>query len=124
MERLKFKAYENAAGQTEFLDYFDQCTMTEQQNICAVLQLVATLGLDVAFKMKWLDSLTTNFYVLHILQNQTQRSTIYFHVVNDRCLLTNGLTEPMALTSPTARKHALALRTEFFQRYRFDHGLD
>ena len=76
MGQLKFKAYRNAEGQTEFLDYLDQLTSVQQQNLCAMLHQTAILGLNGAVKMKWIDSVTTNLYMMCVLQNQTQKSTV------------------------------------------------
>lgn len=83
--------------------------------------MIQEQGLLIAQRMEWVKKLDSDiFEILSKVSNTIQRA-LYFHIVDDRFIITYGFTNKTQKTPTAEIKHAKALKKEFEENNNGNH---
>lgn len=116
MKHPKFEFYTRPNGRTEFVEFLQSIPLKDRQKLLATISMVQEQGLLVAQRMEWVKKLDSDIFEIRSkISNNIQRA-LYFHVVDDRFVITHGFTKKTQKTPTAELKHAKALKKEFEEK--------
>lgn len=92
-----------------------------QAQLLATINMIQEQGLLIAQRMEWVKKLDSDIFEIRSKVSNNIQCALYFHIVDDRFIITHGFTKKTQ-KSPTAEiKHAKALKKEFEENNNGNH---
>lgn len=118
MERkVKFIAIERPSGHNEFKEWILKLPKQDQAKLLYVIHVVEQEGLMVARRMKWVKKISgeDNLFELRSKVSSNIQRAFYFHVKEDKYLITHGFTKKTQKTPKSEIAHAKEIRKEWYK---------
>lgn len=113
MKYPKFEFYTRPNGRTEFVEFLQTLPTKDKQKLLATISMIQEQGLLVAQRMEWVKKLDNDIFEIRSKVSSNIQRALYFHVVNDRFIITHGFTKKTQKTPTAEIKHAKTLKKEF-----------
>ncbi|WP_367986210.1 type II toxin-antitoxin system RelE/ParE family toxin [Streptococcus sp. ZY1909104] len=116
MEKPKFEFYERPNGQVEFIEFLQSLPVKDRAKLLDIIQHVQEHGLLVAQRMEWVKKLDKEIFEIRSKVSSNIQRALYFHVVDNRYVITHGFTKKTQKTPKGQIEHAKAMKLEFEKR--------
>jgi len=93
MKKPKFEFYTRLNGHTEFLEFLQSLPTKDKQKLLAVISIIQEHGLMIAQRMEWVKKLDSDIFEIRSKVSSNIQRALYFHVVDDRYIITHGFTK-------------------------------
>lgn len=113
MKNPKFKSYRRLNGHDEF---YMQLPTKVRQKLIALIKTIEQQGLLTAAKMEWIKKLDSNLYEIRYKVASNIQPGLYFHVEENKYIITHGFTKKAQKTPTREIRHAKEIRAEYYQR--------
>ena len=113
MKKPKFEFYTRLNGHTEFLEFLQTIPIKDKQKLLATIATIQEHGLLVAQRMEWVKKLDDDIFEIRSKVASNIQRALYFHVINERYIITHGFTKKTQKTPQSEIKHAKDLKKEF-----------
>ncbi|HHT7720032.1 TPA: type II toxin-antitoxin system RelE/ParE family toxin [Streptococcus suis] len=113
MKHPKFEFYTRPNGRTEFIEFLQTLPTKDKQKLLATISLIQEQGLLIAQRMEWVKKLDSEIFEIRSKVSSNIQRALYFHVVDDRFIITHGFTKKTQKTPTAEIKHAKTLKKEF-----------
>lgn len=78
----------------------------DKQKLLATINMVQEHGLLVAQRMEWIKKVDNDIFEIHSKVSSNIQRALYFHVTDERYIITHGFTKKTQKTSVNETKHA------------------
>ena len=113
MKKPKFEFYTRLNGHTEFLEFLQTIPIKDKQKLLATIATIQEHDLLVAQRMEWVKKLDDDIFEIRSKVASNIQRALYFHVINERYIITHGFTKKTQKTPQSEIKHAKDLKKEF-----------
>ncbi|MGN3394455.1 type II toxin-antitoxin system RelE/ParE family toxin [Enterococcus gallinarum] len=114
MEKIVFESYQRKNGHDEFLKWIKLLPKKDSAKLLRIIAETEKNGLLVAQRLKWVKKIDTNLYELRSKVGSNIQRAFYFHVVDNRYIITHGFTKKTEKTPKQEIEHAKELRKEWY----------
>lgn len=83
--------------------------------------MIQEQGLLIAQRMEWVKKLDSDIFEIRSKVSNNIQRALYFHIVDDRFIITHGFTKKTQRTLTAEIKHAKALKKEFEENNNGNH---
>ncbi|QVI35035.1 addiction module toxin RelE [Lacticaseibacillus chiayiensis] len=114
MNNPKFESYKRPNGHDEFKEWLYALPEKDAAKLLRVIEETEKNGMLVAQRLNWAKKISSNLYeIRNNVASKIQR-TLYFHVTDNRYIITHGFTKKTNQTPTAEKKHAEELRKEWY----------
>ena len=85
----------------------------DKQKLLPTINMVQEQGLLVAQRMEWIKKIDNDIFEIRSKVSSNIQRALYFHVTDERYIITHGFTKKTQKTPVNKIKHAKALKKEF-----------
>ena len=117
MEKPKFEFYTRPNGHNEFLEFLESLTESDSDKMFSLIHKIQDSGLIVAQYMQWVKKVDKNLYEIRLKCPNSIQRALYFHVINNRYIITHGFTKKTQKIPKREIIHAKQIRREFEEEY-------
>lgn len=110
-----FEYIKRPDGTSEFEDFLDSLPEKDVVKLLAVIEKTEKYGISVAARNQWVKKLETNLYELRSKVSSNIQRVFYFHVVDNRYVITHGFTKKTDKTPENEKKRAREIRKKFME---------
>ncbi|HEL1741442.1 TPA: type II toxin-antitoxin system RelE/ParE family toxin [Streptococcus suis] len=121
MKHPKFEFYTRPNGRTEFVEFLQTLPTKDKQKLLATISMIQEQGLLIAQRMEWVKKLDSEIFEIRSKVSSNIQRALYFHVVDDRFIITHGFTKKTQKTPAAEIKHAKVLKKEFEENNNGNH---
>ena len=93
MKHPKFEFYTRTNGRNEFIEFLQNLPIKDRQKLLATISMIQEQGLLVAQRMEWVKKLDSDIFEIRSKVSSNIQRALYFHVVDDRFIITHGFTK-------------------------------
>ncbi|MFP7386514.1 type II toxin-antitoxin system RelE/ParE family toxin [Enterococcus hirae] len=115
MDKIEFETYKRPNGNDEFLEWITALPLKNRAKLLKTIKETEVNGLLVAQRLKWAKKIDTNLYELRSKVGPNIQRGLYFHVENERYIITHGFIRKSEKTPKKEIDHAKELRKEWFE---------
>ncbi|WP_164683321.1 type II toxin-antitoxin system RelE/ParE family toxin [Streptococcus hyointestinalis] len=113
MKNPKFEFYTRPNGRTEFQEFLDELPKKDKEKLLTVIASIQEHGLLVSQRMEWVKKLDEEIFEIRSKVSSNIQRALYFHVVDNRYVITHGFTKKTQKTPKAQIEHAKQLKVEF-----------
>lgn len=113
MKNPKFEFYTRPNGRTEFQEFLDELPKKDKGKLLTVIASIQEHGLLVSQRMEWVKKLDEEIFEIRSKVSSNIQRALYFHVVDNRYVITHGFTKKTQKTPKAQIEHAKQLKVEF-----------
>lgn len=113
MKKPKFELYVRPNGRNEFLEFLEGLPKKDKNKLLTIIDQIQSYGLLVAQKMEWVKRLDHEIFEIRSKVSSNIQRALYFHVVDNRYIITHGFTKKTQKTPKSEIQHAKQLKQEF-----------
>lgn len=113
MQNPKFEFYQRPNGKVEFIDFLEKLPKKDQAKLLSVIKSIENNGLLVSQRMEWIKKLDSDIFEIRSKVSSNIQRALYFHVVDDRYIITHGFTKKTQKTPEKEISHARKMMIEF-----------
>ena len=106
--------YETADGKKPASDFIDSLPIKSRQKVLRSIELLRALG--VQLKRPYTDDLRDGIHELRTQFGSNQYRVLYFFMVGDKAILTNGFTKKTMKVPDSEIDLAISYRTDYTNR--------
>ena len=100
-----------------FLEFLESLTESDSDKMFSLIHKIQDSGLLVAQYMQWVKKVDKNLYEIRLKCPNSIQRALYFHVINNRYIITHGFTKKTQKTPKREIIHAKQIRREFEEEY-------
>jgi phage-related protein len=115
MKNINFEFARKKNGSCEFEDFLDGLPNPDRDKLLALILKIEEVGIITASKMEWVKKLTDNVFEVRSKRASNIQRAFYFHVVNNRYIITHGLTKKTQKTPAEDIKHAKQVLEDYLK---------
>lgn len=115
MKEIEFEFYTRPNGHTEFLEYLESLNKKERAKLLAIIEMISTYGISIGIQHNWIKRIDKNLYEVRSRVGNNQQRGLYFHVEENRYIITHGFTKKTQKTPQREIDHAKELRLEYLK---------
>lgn len=116
MKNPKFEFYIRSNGRVEFQEFLDTLPKKDREKLLAIIVNIQECGLLVSQRMEWVKKLDEDIFEIRSKVSSNIQRALYFHVVDNRYVITHGFTKKTQKTPKAQLEHAKQLKLEFEER--------
>ena len=113
IKKPKFEFYTRPTGKNEFIEFLQSLPIKDKQKLLAIINMVQEHGLLVAQRMEWVKKVDDDIFEIRSKVSSNIQRALYFHVTDERYIITHGFTKKTQKTPINEIKHAKVLKKEF-----------
>ena len=113
IKKPKFEFYTRPTGKNEFIEFLQSLPIEDKQKLLATINMVQEHGLLVAQRMEWVKKVDNDIFEIRSKVSSNIQRALYFHVTDERYIITHGFTKKTQKTPVNEIKHAKVLKKEF-----------
>lgn len=113
MKNPKFEFYTRPNGRTEFQEFLDELPKKDKEKLLTVIASIQEHGLLVSQRMEWVKKLDEEIFEIRSKVSSNIQRALYFHVVDNRYVITHGFTKKTQKTPKAQIEYAKQLKVEF-----------
>lgn len=102
-------------GTSEFEDFLDSLPEKDAVKLLAVIEKTEKYGIPIAARNKWVKKLENNLYEIRSKVSSNIQRALYFHVVDNRYVITHGFTKKTDKTPENEKNRAREIRKKFME---------
>lgn len=115
MEKLNFEFYKRPNGHVEFQEFLNKLNKKDRAKMLAIIYELSLHGISVGVQQNWVKFIDKNLYEVRSKVGKNQQRGLYFHVADNKFIITHGFTKKTQKTPMREIKHAQDLRDEYFK---------
>lgn len=108
--------YVRPNGRNEFLDFLEGLPQKDKNKLLTIIDQIQSYGLLISQKMEWVKRLDSEIFEIRSKVSSNIQRALYFHVVDDRYIITHGFTKKTQKTPKSEIQHVKQLKIEFEER--------
>ena len=93
MEKPKFEFYTRPNGHNEFLEFYNNLPLKDQQKLLATINRIEKDGLLIAQRLELVKKLDYEIYEIRSKHSNNIQRALYFHVNYNKYIVTHGFTK-------------------------------
>lgn len=113
MKNPQFEFYTRQHGYNEFIEFYQTLPEKDKGKLLAVIEMIQEHGLLVAQKMEWVKKLDSEIFEIRSKVSSNIQRALYFHVYDNRFVITHGLTKKTQKTPISEINRAKDIKKEF-----------
>ncbi|MGT2745552.1 addiction module toxin RelE [Streptococcus penaeicida] len=113
MKKPKFEFYTRPNGNNEFLIFYKKLPKKDQAKLFATIDMIQEKGLLIAKEMEWIKKIDNEIYEIRSKVSSNIQRALYFHVKDDRFIITHGFTKKTQKTPLKEIAKAKSIKREF-----------
>ena len=113
MKKPKFEFYTRPNGRMEFQEFLDKLPKKDKEKLLTVIASIQEYGLLISQRMEWVKKLDDDIFEIRSKVSSNIQRALYFHVIDDRYIVTHGFTKKTQKTPKVQIEHAKQLKAEF-----------
>ena len=113
MKKPKFEFYTRPNGRMEFQEFLDKLPKKDKEKLLTVIASIQEYGLLISQRMEWVKKLDDDIFEIRSKVSSNIQRALYFHVIDDRYIITHGFTKKTQKTPKVQIEHAKQLKAEF-----------
>ncbi|MQS75976.1 type II toxin-antitoxin system RelE/ParE family toxin [Companilactobacillus halodurans] len=111
--KLKFEEYIRPDGKNEVREFYGSLPLKDLAKLKATIYNIEEHGLYISERMEWVKKIDNDLYEVRSKLGSNIQRVLYFHIINNKYMLTNGFTKKTGKTPPRVIEHAKLLRREY-----------
>lgn len=123
MKKPLFEFYTRPNGHNEFIEFYQSLPPKDREKLLATIAMIQEQGILVAQRMEWVKKLNDDIFEIRSKVSSNIQRALYFHVVDNRYVITHGFTKKSQKTPPNEIKKALTIKKEFEEEENGKHSL-
>lgn len=112
---ISFEYYQSSKGEADFISFLESLPTKDQVKLLAVIEKTEKYGIAVAIQNQWVKKLDHHLFELRSKVGSNIQRVIYFHVVENRYVITHGFTKKTNKTPELEKKRAHKIRERFME---------
>lgn len=113
MKYPKFEFYTRPNGQNEFQEFLEHLPKKDRAKLLATILNIQECGLLVSQRMEWVKKLDSEIFEIRSKVSSNIQRALYFHVLEERYIITHGFTKKTQKTPQNQIDHAKKMKAEF-----------
>lgn len=113
MKKPVFETYTRPNGKNEFIEFLNSLPRKDKDKLLTTIYQIQSHGLLIAQKMEWVKRLDKEIFEIRSKVSSNIQRALYFHIVDDRYVITHGFTKKSQKTPKQEILHAKQLKREF-----------
>lgn len=113
MKKPIFEFYTRPNGHNEFLEFYHSLPVKDREKLLATISMIEEHGLLVAQRMEWIKKLDNEIFEIRSKVSSNIQRALYFHVVDNRYVVTHGFTKKTQKTPSGEIMKAKNIKKEF-----------
>lgn len=113
MKKPIFEFYTRPNGHNEFLEFYHSLPVKDREKLLATISMIEEHGLLVAQRMEWTKKLDNEIFEIRSKVSSNIQRALYFHVVDNRYVVTHGFTKKTQKTPSGEIMKAKNIKKEF-----------
>lgn len=113
MNHPVFEFYTRPNGHNEFLEFIDQLPLKDKAKLMTMIYQVQEHGIQVSLQMEWVKKIDSDIFEIRSKVSSNIQRALYFHVSNNRYVITHGFTKKNQKTPKSEIKRAKTIKKEF-----------
>lgn len=113
MKKPVFETYTRPNGKNEFKEFLNSLSRKDKEKLLTTIYQIQSHGLLIAQKMEWVKRLDREIFEIRSKVSSNIQRALYFHIVDDRYVITHGFTKKSQKTPKQEILHAKQLKREF-----------
>lgn len=114
-KEIYFTTYTRPSGKNEFNEFYISLSVKEQAKLMSVITMTEKFGLATAIQKHWVDVIDSDIFELRARLGNNQERALYFHIENNRYMITHGFKKKTQKTPKREIKHAHDLMKEYYE---------
>lgn len=110
-----FEYIRRSDGTSEFEDFLDSLPEKDAVKLLAVIEKIEKYGIPIASRNKWVKKLENNLYEIRSKVSSNIQRALYFHVANNRYVITHGFTKKTDKTPENEKNRARKIRRKIME---------
>ena len=118
---MKFQEYIRPDGKNEVKEFYDSLPLKDLAKLKATIYNIEKYGIYTSERMEWIKKIDNDLFEVRSKLGSNIQRILYFHIIRNEYMLTNGFTKKTEKTPLRAIAHAKSLRKEYqdnFERQR------
>jgi len=118
---MKFQEYIRPDGKNEVKEFYDSLPLKDLAKLKATIYNIEKYGIYISERMEWIKKIDNDLFEVRSKLGSNIQRILYFHIIRNEYMLTNGFTKKTEKTPLRAITHAKSLRKEYqdnFERQR------
>ncbi|WP_338934770.1 type II toxin-antitoxin system RelE/ParE family toxin [Lactobacillus helveticus] len=115
MKNLNFEFYKRPNDHVEFQEFLDKLNKKDRAKMLAIIYEISIHGISVGIQQNWVKFIDTNLYEDRSKVGKNQQRGLYFHVTDNKFIITHDFTKKTQKTPMREIKHAKDLCNEYFK---------
>lgn len=108
-----FEFYTRPNGHNEFVEFYHSLPVKDREKLLAIISMIEEHGLLVAQRMEWIKKLDNEIFEIRSKVSSNIQRALYFHVVDNRYVVTHGFTKKTQKTPSGEIMKAKNIKKEF-----------
>lgn len=113
MEKPKFEFYTRPNGHNEFLEFYNNLPLKDQQKLLATINRIEKDGLLIAQRLELVKKLDYEIYEIRSKHSNNIQRALYFHVNHNKYVVTHGFTKKTQKTPSREIQRAKVIKKEY-----------
>ncbi len=113
MKKPIFEFYTRPNGHNEFVEFYHSLPVKDREKLLAIISMIEEHGLLVAQRMEWIKKLDNEIFEIRSKVSSNIQRALYFHVVDNRYVVTHGFTKKAQKTPSGEIMKAKNIKKEF-----------
>ena len=114
MEKPKFEFYTRPNGHNEFLEFYNNLPLKDQQKLLATINRIEKDGLLIAQRLELVKKLDYEIYEIRSKHSNNIQRALYFHVNHNKYIVTHGFTKKTQKTPSREIQRAKVIKFDEF----------
>lgn len=113
MQKPKFEFYTRPNGHNEFLEFFNSLPLKDRQKLAATINRIEKDGLIIAQRLELIKKIDYEIYEIRSKHSSNIQRALYFHVSNNKYIITHGFTKKTQKTPLREIQRAKVIKREY-----------
>ena len=113
MNHPVFVFYTRPNGHNKFLEFIDQLPLKDKAKLLTMIYQVQEHIIQISLQMEWVKKIDSDIFEIRSKVSSNIQRALYFHVSNNRYVITHGFTKKTQKTPKSEIKRAKTIKKEF-----------
>ena len=113
MNHPVFVFYTRPNCHNKFLEFIDQLPLKDKAKLLTMIYQVQEHRIQISLQMEWVKKIDSDIFEIRSKVSSNIQRALYFHVSNNRYVITHGFTKKTQKTPKSEIKRAKTIKKEF-----------
>lgn len=112
-KKIKFQEYVRPDGKNEVDEFYRTLPIKDLAKLKSTIYNIEEHGIYISERMEWIKKIDSDLYEVRSKLGSNIQRVLYFQIINNKYMLTNGFTKKTEKTPPRIIEHAKKLKKEY-----------